>query len=173
MKAESSPAETTPIAEVMNKNPICISTDLSIDEVAALLLRHGISGAPVVDRSGKPVGVVSKTDLVREQHRNRSVLNASTAIHPQPADMDDRVLHRPRTTVAEIMTPVAFTLPSSAPISQAAALMAFESIHRLPVVSETGAVVGVVSSIDVLRWIAEREGYLLSRREIRRSSVEE
>jgi CBS domain-containing protein len=156
MKAETSVAEMTPISEVMTKNPICIGAGLAIHEVAKVLLARGISGAPVIDEMGKPIGVVSKTDLVREHSRSPETNG-----------------NHPRSTARDIMTPVAFTLPAGAPISQAAALMAFEGIHRLPVVSQSGEVVGIVSSIDVLRWIAEREGYLLSNREIRRATAED
>jgi CBS-domain-containing membrane protein len=42
-------------------------------------------------------------------------------------------------------------------------MMAFEGMHRVPVVSASDTVVGIVSSIDVLRWIAQTEGYLVGR----------
>jgi signal-transduction protein with cAMP-binding, CBS, and nucleotidyltransferase domain len=41
--------------------------------------------------------------------------------------------------------------------------MAFEGIHRLPVVGASDQVVGLVSSLDVLRWLAQRSGYLVPR----------
>ncbi len=56
--------------------------------------------------------------------------------------------------------PKAFTLPASATLSRAAALMAFEGIHRVPVVSTDGRVVGIVSSLDVARWLARNDGYI-------------
>jgi CBS domain-containing protein len=153
MNADESAAEGTPISEIMTSNPICLDIDLKLGAIAELLLEHGISGAPVVDGRGTPIGVVSKTDIIREEHGNKVARSTASA--------------------KEIMTPVAFTLPAGAPISQAAALMAFENIHRLPIVDNGGQVVGIVSSIDVLRWIAMREGYLLSKREIRRAGVED
>jgi CBS domain-containing protein len=152
-KADISTAESTPVSEIMTKNPICIDGNLELDRVAELLLREGISGAPVVNDKGTPIGVVSKTDIVQVEHGSKA--------------------RRSNAKAADIMTPIAFTMPTGAPISQAAALMAFESIHRLPIVDEDGVVVGIVSSIDVLRWIATREGYLLSRRDMRRAAVED
>jgi CBS-domain-containing membrane protein len=53
-----------------------------------------------------------------------------------------------------------FALPESAPIAKAAALMAFESIHRLPILDDGGAVVGLLSPLDVAGWLATRAGYL-------------
>jgi CBS domain-containing protein len=123
----------------MTRGAICVSADQSVDSVVSLFLERGISGAPVVDIKGRAIGVVSKTDVIRGRHQK---------------------------CVGEVMTPVAFTMKENAPISQAAALMAFEGIHRLPIVSDSGEVIGIVSSIDVLQWIAERDGYLVRPREV-------
>src|SRR5262249_50102003 len=64
-------------------------------------------------------------------------------------------------TVGDIMVPLAFALPESASIAQAAALMAYEGVHRVPVVSTSREVVGLISSLDVLRWLAQRSGFLV------------
>ena len=45
----------------------------------------------------------------------------------------------------------------------AAALMAFEGVHRIPVVDDAGRVSGVITTLDVLRWLAQEEGYLAPR----------
>lgn len=179
---ETNLAEITPISEVMTKGAICVSADLSVEAVTALLLEHGISGAPVVDERGHAVGVISKTDLLRvtsqqvighdsndltpplprsESGPSSRARESSTPIARSPS----RPPSRPGRTVGEIMTPVAFTMKETAPIAQAAAMMAFEAIHRLPIVSDAGEVIGILSSIDVLRWIAEQEGYLVTPKE--------
>jgi CBS domain-containing protein len=41
--------------------------------------------------------------------------------------------------------------------------MAFERVHRLPVVGVAGEIVGVISSLDVLRWFANEHGYVVGR----------
>jgi CBS domain-containing protein len=137
-------ANTTPISEIMTTDVVCVAPELSVETLALMMLHRGFSGAPVVDSDKKAIGVVSKTDILR-----RSYSGEKRASSDRP--------------VAEIMTPVAFTLCEEATIAEAAALMAFEGTHRLPVVSRSGVVVGIVSSIDVLRWIAETEGYLVGR----------
>jgi CBS domain-containing protein len=134
---QASLAEITPISEIMTRGAFCASSEQSVDSVSATFLERGISGAAVIDERGRAIGVVSKTDLIRGRYAK---------------------------SIGDVMTPVAFTMKENAPISQAAALMAFEGIHRLPVVSSSGEVVGIVSSIDVLRWIAERDGYMVRAR---------
>jgi hypothetical protein len=108
----------------------------------ALLIEGGFSGVPVVDEGGKPIGVVSLADIVR--HHSQSKVASDEA----------------RSTVGDIMTDISITLGEGALVSQAAALMALERIHRVPVVDRTGQVVGVLSSLDVLYWLACETGYV-------------
>ena len=41
--------------------------------------------------------------------------------------------------------------------------MAFEGVHGIPVVDDAGRVSGVITTLDVLRWLAQEEGYLAPR----------
>ena len=54
--------------------------------------------------------------------------------------------------------PIALTLGPRATVAHAAALMAREAVHHLPIVDE-GRVIGIVSSMDVMRWLAENDGF--------------
>lgn len=53
------------VKNIMSKNPIAVSPDLTVEETAELLLNNKISGAPVVDDQGKVVGTITQTDLFR------------------------------------------------------------------------------------------------------------
>src|SRR4029079_18434500 len=64
--ARQSIADRTPVSAIMTTDVICVQPDVSIESVTRLLLERGISGVPVVDADGVPVGLVSKTDLLRE-----------------------------------------------------------------------------------------------------------
>ena len=50
---------------IMTKNPITIPLDFTVEETASVLLRHKISGAPVINHEGKVVGTITQTDLFR------------------------------------------------------------------------------------------------------------
>jgi CBS domain-containing protein len=128
--------DKTPLSAVMSRDLVCVSPDLPVEELVALLVDRGFSGVPVVDPQGKPIGVVSKSDLLGGKGGE---------------------------LVRDIMMPIAFTLPESASLSHAAALMAYESIHRIPVVAMDGEVIGLVSSLDIVRWVAEQDGYVVGR----------
>jgi CBS domain-containing protein len=129
------------VGQIMRGGVVCAREDLGLTELANLFLAHGISGMPVVDDGGRPMGMVSKTDLVRAWQRSE-----------EPAA-------REAMTVREIMMPVVFSIKEDTKVGQAAALMACEGIHRLPVVSARGEVVGVISAMDIVRWVAKEQGF--------------
>lgn len=167
----TSPADDTLIGEIMTSEVICVTEDVTVDELTRLFVERRISGVPVVNNDGKAVGVVSKTDLVRESHEQPNVQEYDKSLQIQSGEgyaydlgpgFHGEKLSNVR--VREIMTPVAYTLKAGTPVSQAAALMAFEGIHRVPVVCESGGeVIGMLSALDVLRWIGEHDGYLRAR----------
>jgi CBS domain-containing protein len=141
----SGAASATPVSEIMTRDVVCVSEGLGVDALVELFIQRGISGAPVVDKAGRPVGIVSKTDVLRDGAERAGGL-------PRNA------------TVGDIMMPVAFCLPANESVARAAALMAFEGVHRLPIVGVAGEVVGLVSPLDVLRWLAREQGYVMSGR---------
>jgi CBS domain-containing protein len=129
-------AESTPISAIMTRDVFCVSPDATRSELMQLFLGKGISGVPVVDAEGRPLGVASKTDVLR-------------GLGSEAADARAK----------DIMTPVTLAMPEHASIARAAALMAYERVHRIVVVGPRGDVVGLVSTIDVLRWLARDDGY--------------
>jgi CBS domain-containing protein len=137
-------ADCTPVSRIMSLNVQCVTEDVSLPALASCLLDGGYSGAPVVDDEGTPVGVVSKTDLLRH------------GVTPQGR-------------VRDIMTPMSFTLHEGQSVSNASALMAYEGIHRLPVVDTAGKVVGLLSSLDILHWLACKTGNTVPAPRSRRS----
>jgi CBS domain-containing protein len=87
----------------------------------------------VVDGEGRPVGIVGEAELLRA---------------------------RAGAKVADAMTRVALSVAETAPLARAAALMSSHAIERIAVVSADGIVVGVLSALDVIGWIASPAGPL-------------
>ena len=126
-------ADCTPVSRIMSLNVQCVTPEVSLQALASCLLDGGYSGAPVVDDEGTPLGVVSKTGLLRH------------GVTPEGR-------------VRDIMAPMSFTVHEDQSISKASALMAYEGIHRLPVVDATGKVVGLLSSLDIVHWLECKAG---------------
>jgi CBS domain-containing protein len=140
-------AHQTRVREVMSPRVVCVRPDVSVETVTELLLHKGFSGVPVVDAEGFPVGVISQTDLVREQHDRGDTFEEIL----EPGLHEETLA---RATVGEVMMPIAFTVEEGASLADAATLMVVEGVHRVPVVSEDGRVVGILSALDVARWVA-------------------
>jgi CBS domain-containing protein len=121
-----------------------------------MLLEERMSGAPVVDGDGRPVGVVSKTDLLRHLHERGDAVEPTGGV---PDEAGFHAVHLDETLVRDVMMPVVFAIAADTTIAAAAALMAGEGVHRLPVLDADGAVVGLLSTLDVVRWVANRAGY--------------
>lgn len=137
--------EHVAVSDVMTRDVVCVSPSLPVRDAWELLSSSGFSGVPVVDERRHPVGILSRTDLVREQ---------ADALEDEDAlDLQLRV--------SDVMTTRALVVPETASLAQAAAMMAFERLHRVPAVSVEGRVVGILTATDVVRWIAEQAGYVV------------
>ena len=134
----ASGAQSTPISEIMSKEVVCVGPETSTSCLIRIFVETGISGVPVVDPSGRPLGVVSKTDVLRH-----------LASGGEGGSAED------------LMTPVTLAMPGHASIARAAAMMSYERVHRVVVVGPSGAVVGLVAALDVLRWLARHDGYAI------------
>jgi CBS domain-containing protein len=55
------------------------------------------------------------------------------------------------------MTALAVSLPADASMARAASVMAKEGIHRAVVHNQSGHVIGMLTSLDVVRWVAEHK----------------
>lgn len=134
-----------PIAAVMSSPVIAFAETATVAEVRERLRASRIHGAPVVDGDGVVRGMISRGDVAR-------------ALEVDPAAAS--------TPVSEVMMCFAFFLPLGATLAQAAALMAYEGVHRVVVVDRRGRPVGVVSTLDVAARVAESAGYTGTRTEV-------
>lgn len=137
-------AEDVSLRSIMAPELICVRQDLEIHRVVGLMIGRRIGCLPVVDQRRRPIGVITKFDLVEQLE---AAMRASSAGHPLPQDL-------PARTADEVMMPIALTLDEHATVAHAAAMMASEEIHHVLVVDGDGALVGVVSAKDIVHWVA-------------------
>jgi CBS domain-containing protein len=119
--------------DIMTTDILALHAGDSIADAARALTARRISGAPVLDGS-RIVGVVSKSDLVDPKHW-----------------LDDAT----HTTVGAVMTRVLYAVRPGDPVMSAVRLMVEQKVHRAVVVTEDGALAGIVTSMDVLRALAQ------------------
>jgi CBS-domain-containing membrane protein len=157
-------AETA--ADLMTTNPISIRETATVKEAVAFLTDKGFRAAPVVDVAGRPVGVLSQTDIVVHD-RNKVEYVPSATDYYAKADLTApsgeilpegfQVENVDRTLVRDIMTPAVLSVPPGESVIRAVGEMVAFKIHRLFVVDEDGILVGVLSAFDVLRNLRVEE----------------
>jgi len=134
MNAPGSP-HATPVWAALSRAVVCVEPDVPAERLNALLAADPCDCAPVVDRNGVLLGVVSRADLMRWQWRNGAPAVAA------------RALMRP-----------ALPVPATTPVATVGARMASEGIDALAVVAdhEHPVIVGVITARDVMAWLARR-----------------
>ena len=158
---------TTPIGELMTRAVRTVSPETSVENLVEILLGSGISAVPVVDADGRAVGIASKTDLLRRYHGDAGAAEAVPAtLHTRDGvelefEQGFHTLGTGELSVAEVMTPRVLNLPEDATVGHAAAVMSFEGVHRLVVNTRDGQVAGILSALDILRWLACETGFIV------------
>jgi CBS-domain-containing membrane protein len=151
-------AETA--ADLMMANPVSVRAAATVEEATAFLTNKGFSAAPVIDEAGRPIGVVSRTDIVIHA---RELPVAVPAAHPtagareragRPAGTGGRgVGSVDQTRVRDIMSPGVLSVSPETAAAKVVEDMVARNVHRLFVIDEDGILVGVISPLDVLRYL--------------------
>jgi CBS domain-containing protein len=142
--------------DLMTINPLSLREHATLDQAMAFLTSRGFGGAPVINDAGKPVGFVGKTDLLRHavQPSNGSVHDGGhdgAELMRAANNSRRRALCNCPLTVGEIMKPALVVVPRNASVAQVIKKMLSRRVHRVFVIDKTGALIGVISSLDALR----------------------
>jgi CBS domain-containing protein len=130
-KVKVTPSKLT-VSDIMTSQLVIFTPEQSIHEVMRAFIKHRISGGPVVDESGKLVGVISEADCMKEisdsRYFNLPILDKS---------------------VAHFMTKEVDTIDANTSVFDAASLFSKSSRRRYPVM-ENNRLVGQVSRKDIV-----------------------
>ncbi|MBD0364086.1 MAG: CBS domain-containing protein [Coleofasciculus sp. C3-bin4] len=146
------------VADVMSRDPIVVGPQTPIKEAIKILAEQRISGLPVVDESGKLVGVISETDLLWQETGVEPpvyIMFLDSVIYLENPARHDQELHKALgQTVGEVMSTDAVTVKPDQPLRKAAKLMQEKSIRRLAVTDDAGKVIGILTPGDIVRAMA-------------------
>lgn len=118
--------------DIMTGEVITVKPGASVKDLAKLLHKHKISGAPVVDTKGRIVGIVSEADILARKGRQ----------------------------VKAIMSTKVIGITEETPVEEIAAIMTNQKVKRLPVLRGE-KIVGVVSRADIVSAIARGRHFAL------------
>lgn len=119
------------VEDLMTTNPTCCKADTALQEVARKMVEHDCGEIPVLDSSGKPLGVVT----------DRDICCRTVAEGKNPLDMKAR----------DIMTTPCITVTPDTRLNECCKLMEDEQVRRVLVVDASGRCCGVVAQADIAR----------------------
>ncbi len=147
------------VKDIMTTQLISVSPETEILQAARLLLENRINGVPVVNESGKLVGILCQSDLIAQQKRIPipSYFTFLDGLFTMSSmkQIEKEVQKIAATTVGQAMTPDPVFVDPDMSIEVVANLMVDKGFHTLPVV-EAGRLVGIVGKEDVLRTLMPR-----------------
>lgn len=127
----TSATDRASVRSVMSQDLICARPNVDLATTLALLLRHRIGCMPIVDQDRRPIGILTKLDLCEELTGLGRVAE-------------------------DVMITNLVTTEEHVTIAHAADLMVKHDTHHVLVVGPNGALVGVVSTKDIVAWVVER-----------------
>ncbi len=145
---------------IMSKDVVTVSPDVAVKDLAELLAEKNIGGAPVVDETGKLVGVVTESDLILQDAR----IHYPSYIHlldgfiywpGSAARFNDEFKKALGATVRDIMSENAITAGPDATLEDLATLMTDRDIDRIPIVDPDGKLAGIVTKHDLITAISK------------------
>jgi CBS domain-containing protein len=123
--------------DVMTADPACCSPDTTLDQIARLMIENDCGEIPIVDRSDRPIGVITDRDIVC-----RAVAEGKNPM---------------AYTAAGFMTTPVETVAADAPLDDVIAIMEQRQIRRIPVVDGDGCCTGIISQADLVTAAAPRQ----------------
>lgn len=139
--------------ELMSTALRVVPPEMPVAALAELLSTQGISAVPVVDKDGRPLGIVTEGDLIRRLADEKpGPLGWFLGQFRNPERLAGRFMKAHGATARDVMTTDLVTVEEDASAEEIARLMEQHRIKRVPVVRD-GKIVGIVSRADLLRAI--------------------
>ncbi len=145
------------VGDLMTRPVVQAPRDMPFKELVQLLTEHDVTAVPVVDGSGRPVGVVSEGDLLRKTSGQADPSGLLPVPHPEAWE---RAKAR-GAKAEELMSAPAVCARPEWTVVEAARVMSDGNIKRLPVVDETGKLLGIISRGDLLRVFLRHDEAIL------------
>ncbi|MCY2936931.1 MAG: CBS domain-containing protein [Planctomycetota bacterium] len=135
-------------SELMGPTLVSLRGKATVAEAVALFTDKGYHAAPVIDKAGRPIGVLTQGDILSHdrEHGTHLAHRPSDRVPVGFTEEDVDV-----TLVEDIMTPVIFCVLPSTPTNEVIAELLKLKVHQLFVVDAAGVLVGAISAIDIVR----------------------
>jgi CBS-domain-containing membrane protein len=135
------------VADVMIEDVVSVPPSTPFKRLVDLLWLNEVSALPVVDDRGVLAGIVTESDLLARAEFKAGAARASA----RKAQLYEKLETAAPLTASDLMTSPVMTVRPDATLTDAARLMRSRHLRRLPVVDKAGALIGMVSQVDLLK----------------------
>ena len=147
-----------PVRDVMASDVLTFAPEDNVMDAMRTMLVRDVDGAPVVNVDGEVVGLLTTADLIVEEARVHlptviTLLGAYIELPSSKKKFDHDVEKALGSTVGEVMSDAAPTLGPDDTVEYAATIMHEQGADRLPVIDDSGSLVGIVARGDIVRAI--------------------
>jgi CBS-domain-containing membrane protein len=145
-----------PVSDVMTRKVITLTDTMPVAEAWEKMLKHLLKALPVLNKRGEVVGMLTDEDLLGraglQQH-----LSVAERLDEPTLQAELKTLRASTLKVGDVMTSPAITVLGSESLGVTAARMAENRIKRLPVLDDSGKLIGVLSRVDILQQVVSEE----------------
>ncbi|MBW2094881.1 MAG: CBS domain-containing protein [Deltaproteobacteria bacterium] len=143
-------------SDIMTTEVITVKKNTTLKELAKILYENHINGVPVVDDSGKLIGIICESDLIRKDRK----LHIPTVVAlfdwvfylESPKKMEKEIKRINATTVEDLYVKEVITVDEKTPVEDIATMMTQKKVYTIPVLDED-RIVGIIGKGDLLRTL--------------------
>ena len=145
--------QPTEIALLMEKTPFVVKGTMPVGEVMNELVNRKVSGMPVVNDGGAPIGFISDGDIMRYLSECHPAITSSYSLMEaaNSQTFDEKLKELVALPISHIATERVVSIPQDATLQEACTLLAQHKLKKVPVM-QNGAIVGILSRSDVIRY---------------------
>ncbi len=146
------------VSEAMTPDPITVTPDMEVADIAKVMVDNNIGGVPVVDEDGELLGIVTESDLIVQDTVVKfpsfvSFLSGYVFVPGSLHKFEDKFKKAVAATASEVMTEDVITLDVEDSAEDAATMMSKKKMKRFPVIKE-GRLVGIITMADIVKLIS-------------------
>jgi len=143
------------VNEIMSDRVHTLNVNDTLKDALAMMLEHQLTTVPVVDLDHRCVGILSRSDMTElflEQDGELSnMLDTPLSMQRLYRSLETCDVRN----VSELMTYEVVSIEDGKSLTEACQQMTRQRIHHMPVVDENGRLIGIVSTFDVVKAVAD------------------
>ena len=147
------------VKEIMTKEMVSIQPDTNAKEAVGILFKMHISGLPVINESGKLVGMFTEKDILRNILPSYIEEVGRFVYEENPKSIKKKFMELENIRVSKLMRPEVITVDEDTSLCEVAHIMLTQKVRRIPVLDKEKKVIGIVAREDIVKSYIKEAGW--------------